>query len=93
VSILKRYDWTKVDRKRLLRWGLGYLAILLGLFGLEMAGVGNPMSGDTLTEFSTWLSHISPPVGAGILIFITWLPIHFWRRILPILLDRWRRRS
>ena len=88
MKFWKRYDWSKFDTKRMGKWGVGYMVILLSLFGLEMAGVGNPEAGDTLTEFSTWLAYISKPVAAGLLAFVTWFAIHFWRRIAPILFAR-----
>lgn len=85
MSFWKRYDWSKYDKKRLGKWGAGFMAILVALFGLEMAGVGNPEKGDTLTEFSVWLAYLSKPVAAGLLTFVTWFFVHFTRRLVPAL--------
>lgn len=88
MSFWKEYDWTKVDKKRMGKWGIGYVVVLILLLAQEMAGIGNPLPGDTLTEFSTWLASLSRPVAAALLLFVTWLPIHFWRRVGPILFAR-----
>lgn len=88
MNFWKRYDWDQVDKRRMGKWGVGYVAILLALFGLEMAGVGNPAMGDTLTEFSTWLGYGSKPIAAAGLAFVTWLALHFWRRLGPALFAR-----
>ena len=68
--------------------GLSYLAILLLLVIREMHAVGTESSGDTLTEVTTWLSWRAPWAGAVVMGFLTWLWLHFARRILPAL---WRR--
>ena len=63
--------------------GLSYLAILLLLLVREMHAVGTEAGGDTLTEVTTWLSWRVPWAGALVMGFLTWLWVHFARRILP----------
>ena len=68
---------------------LSYLAILVILLMREMHGVGTDGGGDTLTEVTTWLAWKTPWVGAVAMGFLTWLWIHFARRILPVF---WRKK-
>ena len=68
--------------------GLSYLAILIVLLIREMYAVGTEAPGDTLTEVTTWVSWKLPWVGAIAMGFLTWLWIHFAKRILPIF-KRW----
>jgi hypothetical protein len=63
--------------------GLSYLAILLLLLVREMHAVGTEAGGDTLTEVTTWLSWRVPWAGALVMAGLTWLWLHFARRILP----------
>jgi hypothetical protein len=49
----------------------------------EMHAVGTEAGGDTLTEVTTWLSWRVPWAGALVMGFLTWLWVHFARRILP----------
>ena len=75
--------WKKAPAKVSLGAGLSYLAILIVLLMREMFAVGTEASGDTLTEVTTWVSWKIPWVGAIAMGFLTWLWIHFARRILP----------
>lgn len=76
----------KAPAKVSLSAGLSYLAILLLLLIREMFAVGTEAPGDTLTEVTTWVSWKVPWVGAIAMGFLTWLWVHFGRRILPGLL-------
>lgn len=83
------WSWTKKIAKKppvqiSLGAGISYLAILIVLLIREMHGVGTEAPGDTLTEVTTWLSWKLPWVGAIAMGFLTWLWVHFARRILPV---------
>lgn len=77
--------WKTPPARASLAAGLSYLAILLVLLIREMHGVGTPGGEDTLTEVTTWISWKVPWVGAVVMGFLTWLWVHFARRILPVL--------
>jgi len=83
--------WKKAPAKASLGAGLSYLVILVVLLIREMFAVGTEAGGDTLTEVTTWISWKVPWFGAIAMGFLTWLWIHFARRILPVFKAMFRR--
>lgn len=81
--------WKGKPAKASLSAGLFYLFWLLAFKAREWMAIGDPATGDTLTEIVTWISWEQPWFGAVIMAFLTWLWIHFARRIFP---GFWKRR-